>query len=112
MACLSVDLRRWTPRAVRNQHGQSFVIKALPAAFFVPGLPLTGRPLEVQLTHYLRAVMPPEVFWREIADRLDQEEGVGSFEEVPVGSGQLAHYRYDDEETARRKYHLNYLVAS
>jgi len=83
-------------------HGAS-----VPAIFFVNTGPIEDHTVSVvHKIHLLRSQIPPAEFARYIAERLGRETlESGQFFDEQAAQRQ---YRYDDDETARLKYLLNF----
>jgi len=79
-----------------------------PAAFFVSTKPISeGKATTVHKNQFVRANVPPERIYAAVHSYLDSHHLT---ENIYDGEQVRKHYRYDDFETARLKYLLNYVL--
>ncbi len=95
--------------AEQFEHGWPLLVRlGVPAVFFVNTAPLVdGRLAGVHRIHFLRAHCGPDVLRSAVRGATPQ---CGPQEPAAMRARAIAHYRYDDPDTAELKYLLNFAI--
>lgn len=95
--------------AEQFEHGWPLLVRlGVPAVFFVNTAPLVeGRLAGVHRIHFLRAHCGPDVLRSAVRSAPPR---CGPQEPAAMRARAIAHYRYDDPDTAELKYLLNFAI--